>query len=226
LSYPLLLFFTMTASELWLTYHQISRASRPCTAQLIDCALQNQKLNDLEDVLEYIFTQGFVEPKFRPVSYWEKTNGEKVKASLCVDELLQQGVGKCEETALRLIIADIPPVVWFSYHYASASPGTAVVKQRVKLEHLHTACHSQFPKLAHLTNYIFNQGYLAKHLRSKVHWETTCGKNVGEHGDLLELVAAGEGVAEDKTLRLVIDDYFHVHHEHKHEHHHYPRCEC
>ena len=60
--------------------------------------------DDLEDVLDYIFNEGFVEPKYRPVSWWEKTCGEKVKGSLNVDELLSQGVGKCEETALRLII--------------------------------------------------------------------------------------------------------------------------
>ena len=60
----------------------------------------------------------------------------------------------------------------------------------------------------------------------------TFNKKVEEHADLLELLAVGEGVAEDKTLRLVIgrtllccacrmetessfaDDYFHVHHEH------------
>lgn len=96
----------MTTTEFWLSYHQGSRASRPCTTQLIDLAIQSQKLNDLEDVLDYIFCQGFVEPKYRPVSYWEKNSGEKLKASHCVNELLLEGVGKCEQTALRLVIGE------------------------------------------------------------------------------------------------------------------------
>lgn len=94
----------MTGTEIWLTYHQISRASRPSTAQLIDLACQSQKLTDLEDVLDYIFAEGFVESKYRSVSYWEKNNGEKVKNGLCLEELLSQGVGRTEETALRLVI--------------------------------------------------------------------------------------------------------------------------
>ncbi|KAI0344414.1 hypothetical protein BDW22DRAFT_1045733 [Trametopsis cervina] len=216
----------MTCTEIWLTYHQTSRVSRPSTAQLIDLGAHGGKLTDLEDVLDYIFAEGFVESKYRPVTYWEKSNGEKVKGSLAVEELVLQGVGKCEETALRLIIADIPPAVWFSYHYTSSAAGTALVKQRVKVEALHTAACTVHPKVAHLTNHIFQQGYLAKHLRSRVHWETIGGKRIEEHGDLLELLAVGEGVAEDKTLRLMIDDYFHVHHEHHREHHHDRYVHC
>lgn len=94
----------MTGTEIWLTYHQTSRASRPSTAQLIDLACHSHKLTDLEDVLDYIFAEGFVEPKYRPVSYWERNNGEKIKNALGVEELLSQGIGRTEETALRLVI--------------------------------------------------------------------------------------------------------------------------
>lgn len=66
--------------------------------------MKKQKLHDLEDVLEYIFQQGFLDAKLRPMSWWEKCDGEKVKGSICVEELLQQGVGKCEQTAMRLVI--------------------------------------------------------------------------------------------------------------------------
>lgn len=90
--------------ELWLTYHQASRTSHPPTSQLIELDMKGQKMHDLEDVLDYIFAQGYVEAKFRPVSWWEKCSGDKVKGSLCVDELLQQGVGHCQETAMRLVI--------------------------------------------------------------------------------------------------------------------------
>ena len=94
--------------------------------------------------------------------------------------------------------------MWFSYEYTTAPGDVPQVKQRVKLEAIHTHCHGADPKIAHLTNYIFQQGYLAKHLRTKVYWQSICGKKVEEHADLLELLAVGEGVAEDKTLRLVI----------------------
>lgn len=117
----------MTATEIWLTYHQTSRAGRPSTAQLIDLASHGHKLTDLEDVLDHIFAEGYVESKFRPVSYWEKTNGEKVKGGLCVEDLLQQGVGKCEETALRLIIGkshSLTPSTSTRADVASSGPPT------------------------------------------------------------------------------------------------------
>lgn len=91
-------------TELWLAYHQTSRAQHTPTAQLVELDMKKQKLHDLEDVLDYIFQQGFLDPKLRPLSWWEKSCGEKVKGSIGVEELLQQGVGKCEQTAMRLVI--------------------------------------------------------------------------------------------------------------------------
>ncbi|KAH7885517.1 hypothetical protein F5I97DRAFT_1404124 [Phlebopus sp. FC_14] len=44
----------MTHNGLWLTYHQISRSHKPATTQLIELEFQNQKLVDLEDVLEHL----------------------------------------------------------------------------------------------------------------------------------------------------------------------------
>ena len=90
--------------EFWLTYHQVSRANKPSTAQLIELEFQNHKLSDLEDVLEHVFRQGYVEPKYRPSSWWEKQNGMKVKGSHVVEDLLKEGVGKCQDTALKLVI--------------------------------------------------------------------------------------------------------------------------
>jgi len=202
----------MTGSELWLTYHQTSRTGKPCTAQLIELEFQNTKLHDLEDVLEHVFQQGFVEAKYRPVSFWEKKDGSKVKACHNVEELLKLGVGKCQETALRLVIADIPPALWFSYHYVHNTSGNHVV-QRVKLESLHAQHHICGPdihhslKLAHLSNYIFKQGYLAPRLRSKVHWQGICGKLIEEHHDVFELLLRGEGATEEKAIKLIIDDH-------------------
>lgn len=96
----------MTYTELWLTYHQISRGNRPCTAQLVELEFQDHKLIDLEDVLEHVFRQGFVEAKHRPLTWWEKVDGVRVKGCQVVEELLKQGVGKCPETALKLVIGE------------------------------------------------------------------------------------------------------------------------
>ena len=90
-------------TELWLVYHQTSRTSKPATAQLIDLELQHP-LTDLEDVLEHIFQQGFVDAKYRSMTWWEQHDGVSVKATHGVQELLKLGVGRSPETALRLVI--------------------------------------------------------------------------------------------------------------------------
>ena len=90
-------------TELWLVYHQTSRTSKLATAQLIDLELQHP-LTDLEDVLEHIFQQGFVDAKYRSMTWWEQHDGVSVKATHGVQELLKLGVGRSPETALRLVI--------------------------------------------------------------------------------------------------------------------------
>lgn len=96
----------MVHSELWLVYKQVSRCGKPATAQLIELEFQNHKLHDLEDVLEHVFQQGFVDAKLRPLSWWEKCDGAKVKGCIPVEELLDEGVGRSQETALRLVIGE------------------------------------------------------------------------------------------------------------------------
>ena len=98
----------MTHTELWLTYNLISRisAGKPSTTQLVELEFQNRKLMDLEDVLDHVFQQGFIEAKYRPASWWEKMDGQKVKGSLLVEELMKQGVGLCQTTALRLVVGE------------------------------------------------------------------------------------------------------------------------
>lgn len=98
----------MTYSEIWLTYVFASRAlagKEPAT-QILELEYQGQKLHDLEDMLEHIFRQGYVEAKHRPSVWWEKHDGVKVKGSHVVEELLEQGVGRCEQTALKLVIGE------------------------------------------------------------------------------------------------------------------------
>lgn len=218
-SHPPPVVYTLIMTELWLTYHQASRAQHAPTSQLVELDTKTQKLQDLEDVLDHIFRQGFLDAKLRPVAWWEKASGERVKSSAAVAELLQQGVGKCQETAMRLVIgtpllppsrlplirrhpADVPPALWFTYHYTITGKNGAT--QRVKLDALAPFQAGFRPKLAHVTNHVFAQGFLAAHLRSRVHWEGVCGKPVAEHSDLFDLLCAGEGMCEEKPMKLVI----------------------
>jgi hypothetical protein len=116
-------------SELWITYKQNSRGNKPATVcvpsplasasrlcylltgslwpwqtQLIELEFQSRKLNDLEDVLDHVFAQGWVEAQYRSISWWEKHDGTKLKNGARVETLLKEGVGKCESTCLRLVI--------------------------------------------------------------------------------------------------------------------------
>ncbi|KAG1742332.1 uncharacterized protein EDB91DRAFT_1128710 [Suillus paluster] len=191
----------MTHNELWLTYHQASRYNKPATAQLVELEFQNQKLTDLEDVLEHLFRQGFIEAQHRSLSYWENHDGQRLDASHAVEELLTKGAGKCPQSALRLVIADRPTHLWFSYVYTHKNAGPAVT-QRVKF------CHAQEAKLemiAHLTNHIFRHGFLPPRLRTVVTWQGLCGRKIEEHETLDALLAAREGLSETLPLRLMID---------------------
>ncbi len=94
---------THCGSELWITYHQASRTQRQVTAQLIDLG-DGTNLLDLEDVLDHVFQQGFVDPKWRSVSWWEEYTSLRLKASQAVEELLGRGIGNSPASALRLVI--------------------------------------------------------------------------------------------------------------------------
>lgn len=114
----------MTGTEFWLAYQLASRSNQAPTTQLIELDFQNQKLFDLEDVLDYgtysrgtiwsslikvihviqVFHQGYVEARFRPLTRWERKDGQKVKTSQPVEDLLKHGVGKTPESALQLIV--------------------------------------------------------------------------------------------------------------------------
>lgn len=94
-------------TELWITYHQASRAHKQVTAQLLDVS-DAAHLFDLEDVLDHVFEQGFVDPKWRSVVWWEDRTSLRLKAGTTVQDLLTRGAGSGPETALRLIIG-----VWF-----------------------------------------------------------------------------------------------------------------
>ncbi|KAH9980077.1 hypothetical protein BGW80DRAFT_1248373 [Lactifluus volemus] len=187
------------STELWITYHQASRAHKHMTAQLVDCS-DAAHIYDLEDVLDHIFQQGFVDPKWRSVSWWEDCKSLRLKACDIVQDLLARGAGSTPETALRLIIADIPLAVWVHYEYVHAGH-LHTATQRFRLDLPHLKCE----RLAHLTNHIFAKGYLPAKTRSLVCWKAPCGKVLDECTKVEDVLALGEGVCEGKALRLVID---------------------
>ena len=96
---------SVQATELWITYHQASRAQKQVTAQLVDVS-DVVRLFDLEDVLDYVFEQGFVDSKWRSVTWWEDNTLVRLKACSTVQDLLTRGAGSTPETALRLIIGE------------------------------------------------------------------------------------------------------------------------
>jgi hypothetical protein len=91
------------ASELWITYHQASRAHKQVTAQLVDIS-DATHLFDLEDVLDYVFQQGFVDAKWRSVTWWEDSTSTRLKACTTVQDLLARGAGNTSDTSLHLIV--------------------------------------------------------------------------------------------------------------------------
>jgi hypothetical protein len=110
-------------TEFWLTYQFTSRVHLPPTTQLIELENPEHKLTDLEDVLAHgtsgigcascnslmvagllVFRQGFIEAKYRPATWWEKKDGVKVKTCTTIDDLLIEGIGRCPDTALKLVI--------------------------------------------------------------------------------------------------------------------------
>ncbi|KAI0252128.1 hypothetical protein BJV78DRAFT_1275055 [Lactifluus subvellereus] len=188
-------------SELWITYHQVSRAQKQVTAQLIDVS-DGTRLFDLEDVLDHVFQQGFVDPKWRSVAWWEECTSVRLKASHTVQELLARGVGSTPTSALRLVIADVPAAIWVHYEYVHCAHPYAAT-QRIRLDSPQMKC---CERLAYVTNYIFAQGYLPCRARSLVSWKGACGKPIEESAKVEDVLSWGEGVCEEKPLRLVIGE--------------------
>ncbi|TRM63915.1 hypothetical protein BD626DRAFT_568527 [Schizophyllum amplum] len=188
------------ATELWLTYQLASRTHLPPTTQLIDLALTAHKMHDLEDVLEHVFREGYIEPKYRSNTYWERADGTPVKASQSIEEVINAGVGMCAETALKLVVDDAPTALWFRYHYLHPA-GAKSVTQRVRLSDV-----PHLRRLAHVTNFVFAEGFLPASLRPFVHWQGICGRRIEEHAAVEDLLKWGEGLSEEKAMQLVVDN--------------------
>ena len=112
-----------TPTVFWITYRFTSQPHIQSTTQLVELENPDYKLTDLEDVLDHgtfrvcctlcnslivagllAFRQGFVEAKYRPVAWWEKKDGVPVKASMTIEFLLNEGIGKCPGNSLQLVI--------------------------------------------------------------------------------------------------------------------------
>ncbi|KAI0029847.1 hypothetical protein K488DRAFT_55477 [Vararia minispora EC-137] len=185
-------------TELWIVYAQASRAHKPATAQLLDLAHECERIQDLEDVLDLVFTRGFVEAHLRTVCWWETPCGTRVPNGRTVSEVVASGSGHCAEHALKLVIADVPTALWVRYVYTH-TPRAHTATQRIRLERTHE-------HLAHVTNDVFARGYLPARVRACVYWEAPCGRRVSEVASVCELLAAGEGTCEDRALRLIIGE--------------------
>lgn len=95
---------------------------------------------------------------------------------------------------------DIPTTLWFTYVYLHSHTSQPAATQRIKLNEYP----AKFELLAHVSNYIFEQGFLVPKLRSAVHWEKSCGSRVGENVCVNTLLLEGQGTCEDKPLKLII----------------------
>ena len=97
-------------------------------------------------------------------------------------------------------VADIPAAIWVHYEYVHcARPHTAT--QRIRLDQPQMkGCE----RMAHITNHIFAQGYLPCRARSMVSWKGSCGKHIEECAKVEDVLSWGEGVCEEKPLRLLV----------------------
>ena len=68
-------------------------------------------MDTLTDAVELlhpiVFRQGYVEAKHRSASWWETKEAVKVRAGAPVEEVLREGVGRCPETSLRLVVREL-----------------------------------------------------------------------------------------------------------------------
>ncbi len=90
-------------------------------------------------------------------------------------------------------IADIPAAVWVHYDYLHCThPHTAT--QRIRLD---------LPQMI-LRIVSLRRGTSRVRARSMVSWKGACGKHIEESIKVEDVLAWGEGVCEEKPLRLVI----------------------
>lgn len=53
-----------------------------------------------------VFRQGYLDARCRSLTRWERKDGQKVKVSQLVEDLLSQGIGKTPESALKLVVGE------------------------------------------------------------------------------------------------------------------------
>jgi hypothetical protein len=60
--------------------------------------------NNVDSVI--VFREGFVDAKHRPASWWETREGHKLKAGHSIVDLLNEGLGRCPESAIKLVVRE------------------------------------------------------------------------------------------------------------------------
>ena len=96
------------APDFWITYHQAPRTHKRVTPQVGSQLLNVSdatNIFDLEGVLDHVFNQGLVDPKWRSTTWWEDCTSVRLENCDTVQDLLARGAGSTPETALHLIIS-------------------------------------------------------------------------------------------------------------------------
>jgi hypothetical protein len=96
---------------------------------------------------------------------------------------------------------DVHVAIWVRYEYVHCGHQHATT-QRFRLDMPHFKCE----RLAHITNHIFDKGYLPGKARSLVSWNAGCGKGIKDSTKVEDVLSWGEGVCEESPMSLVIGE--------------------
>jgi hypothetical protein len=89
---------------LWFSYAYTHGPKEKAVTQRIKFANLAHKPERLAHITNHIFSQGFVESKWRPVVHWQAVCGKRVEEHTKIEELLWRGEGDNEDKPLRLVI--------------------------------------------------------------------------------------------------------------------------
>jgi len=80
------------------------------TTQLIALESPHHRVFTMEDILDHVFRQGYIDARYRPFARWEYGDGYRVSVSQPVEVLFNQGIGRTREGALQLVIGKLGSV--------------------------------------------------------------------------------------------------------------------
>ncbi|KAF8651954.1 hypothetical protein AX16_004597 [Volvariella volvacea WC 439] len=194
--------------EFWITYFL---PHTPPRSELIDLHEHDPPLDQLEDLRDLIIRREVINPEFGLLCRWRTKDGKEMKPTQSIEALLEDGIGTTEETALRLIVEfaphpHIPNYIWIKLVYTT-NPAADVVPKRIYLSSLpgpSQAVPEKSRMLAHLTAYIFNNGYLKWSFLPFVSWKRKHGDTIKESTPITDILLSGEGICDESPLCLNI----------------------